>query len=592
MSEYLAPTKDMNFVLFDVLKADEYWQQNDALSEAIDKDTAQAIIEEAAKITGEVIAPLQAAADRQGVSFKDGEVTTPDGFKEAYKTYAEGGWVGLTGDVEYGGMGMPKSLATVADEMMCAADVGFSLYPGLTAGATLSILNHASDELKALYLPKMYSGEWSGSMCLTESHCGTDLGIMRTQAVPNDDGTYNITGNKIFISAGEHDLTENIVHLVLAKLPDAPAGSRGISLFIVPKFHVDAQGNLGERNQAFCGSIEHKMGIHSSATCVMNFDGATGYLVGEENKGLAAMFTMMNYERIAVGSQGIGCADRSYQNALAYAKDRVQGKGIPKTDAVADSIIVHPDVRRMLLNMKALTEGGRAFSAFVAMYLDKAKYDADPEAKKLADGIGQLLTPIAKAFETDMGFDTAVLGQQVLGGHGFISEWGMEQLVRDVRIAQIYEGTNGIQALDLMGRKIAANRGENLSVLLKDISMYASKVEGSDTLKAMAIQLIKAVGDIADVSKSVLTKAGTNPNEIGAASVDYLHALGYVMYGYMWLQMAAVAEEKHDEDPAYMGAKVKTAKYFFAKLLPRTQSHIALINAGADVLFEMDVEEF
>ncbi|GHB77248.1 acyl-CoA dehydrogenase [Psychrosphaera saromensis] len=589
MSKYSAPVNDMNFLLFDVFKADKFWQGNAQLAESIDRETANAILQESAKVTEGVIAPNSRAADEEGVTWVDGKVTTPKGFKEAYNVVSEGGWVGLAGDPEYGGMGMPKMLSAMHEEMMCGADLGFSLYSGLTAGACVSIHAHASEELKNIYLPNMYAGTWTGSMCLTEAHAGTDLGLIKTKAVKNDDNSYNITGSKIFITGGDHDLTENIIHLVLAKLPGAPEGSRGISLFIVPKYNVNEDGSLGELNTLGCGSIEHKMGIHGSSTCVMNFDDAKGYLVGEENKGLACMFTMMNYERLFVGIQGLGASERSYQNALEYAIDRKQGKGAIKTaDKKPQPIIVHPDVRRMLLNMKALNEGARAFNTYVAMQLDIAKFSDDADAVKTAYDKGQLLTPIAKAFVTDMGFDSCVAGQQVFGGHGYIREWGQEQLVRDCRITQIYEGTNGVQALDLIGRKVAMDNGHTANLLAKEVIEFAKQNEASfpDELA----QLIAAVDLLSAVTVDVLKKASTNPDELGAASVEYLHLFGYVMFGYMWAKMMVSANSIDDKMLAQ--SKVKTGKYYFARVLPKIMSLKLQIESGADNLYQFELEDF
>ncbi|MEX5590563.1 acyl-CoA dehydrogenase family protein, partial [Pseudomonas urmiensis] len=462
MADYKAPLRDMRFVLNEVFEVAKLWSQLPELAEAVDQDTAMAVLEEAGKVTSKSIAPLSRSGDEEGCHWDNGAVRTPAGFIDAYKTYAEGGWVGVGGDPQFGGMGMPKAISAQVEEMVNASSLAFGLYPMLTAGACLSINAHASEALKEQYLPNMYAGVWAGSMCLTEPHAGTDLGIIRTKAEPQADGSYKVSGTKIFITGGEHDLTENIIHLVLAKLPDAPAGPKGISLFLVPKFLVNQDGSLGARNPATCGSIEHKMGIQGSATCVMNFDEAVGYLVGEPNKGLAAMFTMMNYERLGVGIQGLASAERSYQNAVEYARDRLQSRsptGPQAKDKVADPIIVHPDVRRMLLTMKAQIEGGRAFSTYVAMQLDSAKYSEDPVTRKRSEELVALLTPVAKAFLTDLGLECTVHGQQVFGGHGYIREWGQEQLVRDVRITQIYEGTNGIQALDLMGRKVVGSGG-------------------------------------------------------------------------------------------------------------------------------------
>lgn len=589
MSQYKAPVNDMNFLLFDVFQAQEFWQNNPTLAEAIEPETAKAILEESAKVTETAIAPFSREADETGVSWDAGVVTTPAPYKEAFNVVAEGGWIGLAGDPEFGGMGMPKTLAGMHEEMMCSADLAFALYPGLTAGACLAIRAHATEELKETYLPNMYAGTWAGSMCLTESHAGTDLGIIKTKAVDNGDGSYDITGSKIFISGGEQDLTENIVHLVLAKLPDAPEGSRGISLFIVPKIQVNADGSLGEGNNVSCGSIEHKMGIHGSATCVINFDGAKGYLVGEVNKGLACMFTMMNYERLLVGLQGLGAAERSYQNALAYALERGQGKGVPRmTNSHIDPIIVHPDVRRMLLNMKAMNEGGRAFTTYVSTQLDIAKFSDNPEDAKLADAKAQLLTPIAKAFVTDVSLDMCIAGQQVFGGHGYVREWGQEQLVRDTRITQIYEGTNGIQALDLMGRKVAMDNGKTANAIAKEVVAFISDNEGK--IPEQMAELSKAVDLLAKVTMEIMTKAQDNPNEIGAASVDYLHLFGYVMYAYMWAKMM-VAVEGHS-DAKFASSKLKTGRYYFSRILPKIHSLKLQIESGADELYQMDVEEF
>ncbi|MGB1221226.1 MAG: acyl-CoA dehydrogenase family protein, partial [Alcanivoracaceae bacterium] len=448
MATYKAPLDDMRFVLNDVFEADKLWASMPATAE-VTRDLADAILEEAGKMVEGVLLPLNRQGDEQGCTWNDGVVTTPEGFKDAYNTYREMGWTALSGNPAFGGQGMPKSLAVLFEEMMHATNTSFALYPLLSNGATLCLDAHATQEMKETYLPKMYSGEWAGTMCLTEPHCGTDLGIMRTKAVPNDDGSYNITGTKIFITGGEHDLTDNIIHLVLAKLPDAPAGSKGISLFLVPKFLLDDNQNPGERNGVQCGSIEHKMGIKGSATCVMNFDDARGWMVGEPNQGLAAMFTMMNYERISIGLQGVGLGDVSYQSAVEYAKDRLQGRaasGVQNASGPADPIIHHGDVRRMLLTMRALNEGARALAAYVGLQLDTAKFSEDAAARTAAEDRVALLTPVAKAFFSDRGLETCIIGQQVFGGHGYVREWGMEQFVRDARIAQIYEGTNGIQA--------------------------------------------------------------------------------------------------------------------------------------------------
>ncbi|WP_280041873.1 acyl-CoA dehydrogenase C-terminal domain-containing protein [Pseudomonas sp. Hg5Tf] len=589
MPEFKAPLRDMRFVLHEVFHGPALWARLPLLAERVDAETADAVLEEAAKITGQLIAPLNRSGDEQGVLFDNGQVRTPDGFAQAWQTYREGGWVGLAGNPEHGGLGMPKMLAVQFEEMLYAANCSFSLYSALSAGCCLALDAHASDDLKATYLPPLYSGEWAGTMCLTEPHAGTDLGIIRTKAEPNADGSYRISGTKIFITGGEQDLTENIIHLVLAKLPDAPAGPKGISLFLVPKFLVNADGSLGLRNPAYCGSVEHKMGIKASATCVMNFDEATGYLIGEANRGLAAMFTMMNYERLSIGLQGIGCAEASYQNAARYAQDRLQSRaatGAQARDKVADPIIVHPDVRRMLLTMRALTEGGRAFATYVGQQLDIAKYADIAEERELAQRQVALLTPVAKAFFTDNGLESCVLGQQVFGGHGYIREWGQEQLVRDVRIAQIYEGTNGIQALDLLGRKVVADGGTALAEFTEQIRRFCA------VDSPYREPLLSATNALESLSQWLCRQAGEDANAVGAASVEYLQLFGYVAYAYMWARMDAVAEANRMQDPVFYGAKRATAAFFFARLLPRTLSLEASIRAGSASLFSLTAEQF
>ncbi|WP_163372956.1 acyl-CoA dehydrogenase C-terminal domain-containing protein [Endozoicomonas acroporae] len=592
MAEYKAPLRDMRFVMYDVFNVAEQWSQWPAVSETVDQETADAILEEAAKLASRTIAPLNRPGDEEGCQWDSGQVTTPEGYKEAYKLFAEGGWSGLGGNPAYGGMGMPKVLAAQFDEMVCSASLAFTLYPSLGAGACLAIDAHASDALKEAYLPPMYSGEWAGTMCLTEPHAGTDLGIIRTKAEDNGDGSYAITGTKIFITGGEHDLTENIIHLVLAKLPDAPPGPKGISLFLVPKVLVNEDGSLGERNALACGSIEHKMGINGSATCVMNFDGAKGYLVGELNKGLNAMFTMMNYERLFVGIQGLGSSEMSYQNALEYAQDRIQGRsasGAVQKDKAADPLMVHGDIRRMLLNMKAMNEGGRAFSTYVAKQLDIAKFSQDDHEKEKASALVALLTPVVKAFLTDAGLESCVAGQQVFGGHGFIREWGQEQLVRDVRITQIYEGTNGIQALDLLGRKIALSGGAYLETFL-------SEVRGSvDANDEFAKELLAAVDKLEALTRKLLAQSKNDPNVINSACVDYLNAFAYVAYGWMWSLMAKTAASQlaeGSEDQSWLEAKQLTARYYFKRLLPRFESSAAAALSGTEELFALSPGQF
>jgi len=592
MADYKAPLRDMRFVLNEVFEVSKLWAQLPALAETVDAETVEAILEEAGKVTGKSIAPLSRAADEEGCHWKDTVVTTPAGFVQAYQTYAEGGWVGVGGNPEFGGMGMPKAVSAQVEEMINSASLAFGLYPMLTSGACVSISTHASEELKATYLPNMYAGIWSGSMCLTEAHAGTDLGIIRTKAEPQGDGSYKVSGTKIFITGGEHDLTENIIHLVLAKLPDAPAGPKGISLFLVPKFMVNADGSLGERNTVSCGSIEHKMGIQASATCVMNFDEAVGYLIGEPNKGLAAMFTMMNYERLGVGIQGLASGERSYQNAVEYARDRLQSRspsGAQNKDQIADPIIVHPDVRRMLLTMKASNEGGRAFSTYVALQLDTAKYSEDEATRQRADALVALLTPVAKAFLTDLGLESTIHGQQVFGGHGFIREWGQEQLVRDVRITQIYEGTNGIQALDLVGRKIVGSGGAYYKLFADEIRQFTASADSS--LAEFTRPLNDALTTLDELTAWVLDRSRNNPDEIGAASVEYLHAFGYTAYAYMWARMAKAALGKESQEDFY-ASKLGTARFYFARLLPRIHSLSASVRAGSESLFLLEASQF
>ena len=590
MTNYGAPLRDIHFLLDDVFEADAQWLALPGIVDRLDRDTAAAILEEAGKLASASLAPLNRSGDEEGACWSDGVVTTPKGFKEAYSTYAEGGWVGLSGNPAFGGMGMPKMLAVHVEEMLYAANSSLTLYSVLSSGACLAIDTHACTELKETYLPPMYEGRWAGSMCLTEAHAGTDLGLIRTRAEPRADGSYAITGSKIFITGGEQDLTENIIHLVLAKLPDAPAGARGISLFLVPKVMVNADGSLGVRNALSCGSIEHKMGIKASATCIMNFDGASGWLVGEANKGLAAMFTMMNYERLSIGIQGIGCAEASYQAAVAYARDRLQSRapgGPVAKEKSADPIIHHPDVRRMLLTMKAQTEGGRALATYVGAQLDIAKHGADAQTREAAQTRVALLTPVAKAFFTDTGLESCVLGQQVFGGHGYIREWGQEQLVRDVRIAQIYEGTNGIQALDLLGRKVLADGGKALEEFLAEIRRYA----GAPNVEYHA-ELLDAVQLLEATSRWVGNQAEQDNRQVGAASVEYLHLFGYVTYAYLWSKMASTAKARQEADPDFYSAKLATARFFFDRVLPRIKGLDACLRGGADSLYGLAEAQF
>lgn len=565
MSIYQAPLADMRFNLFQLWQVHQFWQQNPVLAERIETDTASAILEEAAKVTAELIAPKAQLADEQGVSWSAGNVSTPEHYKVNYQQLCEGGWTALSGDPEYGGMGMPKSLATLYEEMMCSADIAFSLYSGLTAGACVTLLQYGDEQTRQQVLPKLYSGEWSATMCLTEAHAGSDLGLMRTNAKPQADGSYMISGSKIFITAGEHDLTDNIVHLVLAKLPDAPAGSRGISLFLVPKFLLDKHGNkTSQRNTLQCGSVEHKMGIHASATCVMNFDEARGYLLGDANKGLAAMFTMMNYDRLAMGSQGVGAAERAFQSARQYAIDRLQGRTVTKDANRADSIIQHADVQRMLMTVKALTEAGRSFAVYVAHQLDQAKFANDETALAIAG----LLTPVTKAFLTDRGFDSCVLAQQVFGGHGYIREWGMEQWVRDVRIAQIYEGTNGIQALDFAGRKLFSDGGVAITQVLNEIETV------------LAAQPQPALADLLLQYRNLLDDLGRHgealPAILQAHACDLLDLTGYLLYGHIW-NKTLIALTDCAESSEFIAAKQQTAYFYFNRLMPKAYGYLKIV---------------
>ncbi|WP_160151618.1 acyl-CoA dehydrogenase C-terminal domain-containing protein [Microbulbifer sp. ALW1] len=591
MAEYKAPLREMNFLLHEVFEADKLWARLPALADTADRETADAILEEMAKLASNTLDPINRSGDEEGCHWNDGVVTTPKGFPEAYATYCEGGWGALVGNPEFGGMGMPKTLGAQVEEMICAANISFALYPVLTNGACLAIDAHATEELKQKYLPNMYAGTWAGAMDLTEPHAGTDLGIIRTKAEPQEDGSYSITGSKIFITGGDHDLSENIIHLVLAKLPDAPKGPKGISLFLVPKIMVNEDGSLGERNAVSCGSIEHKMGIKASSTCAMNFDGAKGWLVGEVNKGLAAMFTMMNYERLGVGIQGLGASERSYQSALEYARDRVQSRspeGVKQPEKAADPIIVHPDVRRMLLTQKAYIGGGRALSTYVAKWLDIAKF-GEGEEQKHAEAMVALLTPVAKAFFTDKGLECTVLGQQVFGGHGFIREWGQEQLVRDVRITQIYEGTNGIQALDLIGRKTVANGGAFFELFAAEIQGFIAENADDEAMAEFIQPLASELQRLKDVTAAVIEAAKTDPNAPGAASVEYLHLFGFVAYAYMWAKVASVALPQADD---FYRSQIKTARFFFARLLPQTNALAASVLAGSETLMDMEDELF
>ncbi|MEC5210809.1 alkylation response protein AidB-like acyl-CoA dehydrogenase [Psychrobacter sp. PL15] len=589
MSVYNAPLNDMRFILTDVFKAHEFWQNNDNLSH-VDMETVDMILEEMAKLSKNVLLPINRSGDEEGATFHgDGVVTTPEGFKEAYKQYADSGWVGLGGNPEYGGQGFPKMVTMLTEEMIFTTNQSFALYPNLTVGATLCMNAAASEEQKKLYLEKMYSGEWSGTMCLTEPHAGTDLGIIKTKAVPNDDDSFNISGTKIFITGGEHDLTENIIHLVLAKTPDAPAGSKGISLFVVPKFIVNEDGSLGERNTLAAGSIEHKMGIKASATCVMNFDDAKGWLVGPENTGLSSMFIMMNYERVTMGLQGLGGSELAYQNAALYAIDRGQGRSdtqIQSPEKPADAIIHHADVRRMLLNAKANSEASRCFAMYVAKQLDAEKFSTDPEAAQVASARVALLTPIAKAFLTDKALEATIDCQQVFGGHGYVREWGMEQIVRDTRIAQIYEGANGIQALDLLGRKVARNEGKYVTNFLAEVRDFVNTMQADHGIKQATL---KAADTIEELTNTVLANISIRKSEINGCAVDYMHAFGYLCYSYMFAMMVEAADGKEGE---FYANKAKLADYFVGRILPRIDAHAQMVRSGSDPMMNFDLDYF
>ncbi len=598
MPSYKAPVRDMQFVLNEVMEAGEFLASMPGTRETT-PDLISAVLEEAGKVSETLLAPINRQGDEQGCRFDDGRVTTPDGFREAWRTYAEGGWIGLSGDVEHGGQGMPKLLAVCLEEMIMGANSAFALYGVLTAGACLAMARHASEDLKKQYLPRLYSGEWSATMCLTEAHAGTDLGIIKTRAEPKDDGSYRINGGKIFITGGEHDLTDNIIHMVLAKLPDAPPGPKGISLFLVPKFLPDGNGDPGERNAVSCGAIEHKMGINGSSTCVMNFDGATGWLVGEPHRGLACMFTMMNYERLTIGLQGLGLGEASYQTAAAYALERVQGRapsGAQEPDSPADPLIVHPDVRRMLLTMRAWNESGRALSAWIATQLDTAHFHPDTGARQRADKLVALLTPIAKTAFSDKGFDTCVLGQQVLGGHGYVREWGQEQHVRDARIAQIYEGANGIQALDLMGRKVVNDRQGMLEELETELREYIRQTPRDGAVGDYLVVLEQSLDCLMDTSRTVKQASGQEPASVGAASVPYLELMTLVLYCYMWARMVRVAEQRLEEGAEggldFYRAKLHTGRYFLTRLMPRYRALADEIVAGPEPLMAMDASLF
>ncbi len=596
MGQYVAPIRDMQFVLHELLNVGEEFK-NLPRHQEIDADIINQVLEEGAKFTQEVLFPLNHSGDREGCHYdkETKKVTTPKGFKEAYKQYVEGGWAALACDPEYGGQGLPVALNNSFYEMLNSANQAWSMYPGLSHGAYECLKEHGSDEQKKVYLPKLVSGEWTGTMCLTEAHCGTDLGMLRTKAEQQADGSYSITGSKIFISAGEHDMSENIVHLVLARLPGAPEGSKGISLFIVPKFLPNANGQPGERNGIACGAIEEKMGIHGNATCQMNLDGAKGWLIGQPNKGLNAMFVFMNAARLGVGMQSLGLTEVAYQNALVYAKDRIQMRSLsgPKApDRPADPIIVHPDVRRMLLTSKAYAEGARAMTSYVALQIDRELSHPDEDVRKEAADEVALLTPIVKAFITDNGWIATSESLQVYGGHGYISEWGMEQYVRDARINMIYEGTNTVQSLDLLGRKVLLDNGAKLRKFGEKIRAFVEDNGLSEELSEFITPLGELGEKVTKLSMEIGMKAFQNPDEVGAAAVPYLRVVGHLVFSYFFAQMAKIALEKKDSGDRFYEAKLATARFYFGRLYPETAMLIRQARSGASNLLALDAELF
>ena len=593
MPIYSAPVKDIKFILQNVLKIHD--SDIPGYGE-LDNEYLNAILEEASKISSEVLAPLNAIGDKHGCSFENGIVYTPPGFKEAFNQLKDGGWTGIDCDIKFGGQGLPYLISIAVGEMFASANMALGMYHGLTHGAYSAIYSHGSEEQKEKYLPNLVNCKWTGTMNLTEPHCGTDLGMMRTKASRKPDGTFQISGQKIFISAGDHDLAENIIHLVLAKIPNGPDGVKGVSLFIVPKFLVNEDGSLGERNQVSVGKIEQKMGIHGNATCVMNYDEATGYLVGEEHKGMRAMFTMMNEARLGVGLQGLSQAELAYQNALAYAKDRLQGRditGVKNPDELADPIIVHPDVRRNLMDQKCFSEGSRALILWGASIIDKANRNTDNEA----EGLIGLLTPVIKGFLTDKGFDMTIQAQQIYGGHGYIEEWGMSQFARDARIAMIYEGANGIQALDLVGRKLPQNQGKNMIAFFSILKTYLSENQNkSDEFDKIFLEPMKSATD--DLEGAVLyfmDKGIKNPNEALAGSYDFMHLFGYVCLGLMWCKIAQASHEainlSSDHDDFHQ-SKISTGQYFMERQLPFTRLHLARIRAGSSTVMKLSASNF
>lgn len=595
MPDYHAPLRDMRFVMNEVLNVEQAF--TDLGYEDCGSDTIDAVLDEAAKFCENVLSPLNQSGDREGCQWREDGVTTPTGFRDAYQQFIDNGWASISGPTEYGGMGLPNTLALAVSEMASTANWSWSMYPGLSKGCSNTIFAHGTQQQKDTYLPKLVSGEWTGTMCLTEPHCGSDLGMLRTKAEPRRDGTFAITGTKIFISAGEHDMADNIVHIVLARLPDAPKGTKGISLFIVPKFLPNDQGEAGERNTVSCGSIEHKMGIKASATCVMNFDGATGFLIGPENRGLNCMFTFMNMARLGTAMQGLTSTELSYQGALKYAKERLQMRSLsgPKNaSGPADPIIVHPDVRRMLLTQKAFGEGGRMLFYWLGLMEDQMLKAGNEADRKALDDLMGFMTPIAKAFMTETSIETTNLGMQIYGGHGYVAEWGMEQVVRDARIGTIYEGTTGIQAIDLLGRKVLASRGDLLRRFTKIVEAFCKDNADNPAVAPYIASLSKLLHKWGEVTMELGMKSMQNPEEAGAASVDYLMYSGYVVFGFMWARMALVADNaiKNGSDEGFYKAKLHTARFYFERILPRTEAHLRSMRSGAGNLMDLDTELF
>jgi alkylation response protein AidB-like acyl-CoA dehydrogenase len=593
MGQYIAPRRDMQFVLHELLHAEDEFRELPRYNE-VTRDLIDQVLEQGGKFAADVIFPLNHVGDAEGCHFEAGVVTTPKGFKEAYEKFREAGWPSIVADPAFGGQGLPRTLGYALEEIINSANQAFAMYPCLTHGAYEALQAHGTDEQKRTFLPKLISGQWTGTMCLTEPQSGTDLGLLRSKAEPNKDGSFRITGTKIFVSSGEHDLSENIVHLVLARLPDAPPGTKGISLFIVPKFILDANGNAGPRNNVKCGSIEHKMGIHGNSTCVMNMEDATGWMVGQPNRGLQAMFVMMNGARLGVGLQGLGLTEVAYQNALAYAKERIQSRSLsgPKEpNKPADPIIVHPDVRRMLLTQKAYLEGGRAFAYWVALLLDKSLAHPREEVRKECADLVALLTPIVKAFLTDNGVVCTNLALQVFGGHGYIRDGGMDQYVRDARINTIYEGTNGIQSLDLLGRKVLLDGGVKLGRLGALVRGFIEQARADEAMAEFLGPLASLTTKIEELTMELGMKAQEHADEVGAAAVDYLRLLGHLLFGYQWARIAQIALAKAESDPFYV-AKLATARFYFGRLFVETESLLLSARSGAKNLLELDAALF